>query len=320
MLGDLPLVSIIIPTFRRPEAALEAIYTVRSQSYQNWEVIIVDDNPPESKAREQTRSLLSSFVNDQIHYIEHDENRGACAARNTGVKNSSGSLIAFLDDDDLWAPEKLKRQVNALLSNNSTCICICSVLEVYREGQRIVKFDPGAESYRDYFLNRGSGVTCSAIVIHRAIYERVQGFDEDLESYQDLDLILRALALGGACSIDEPLVTYRLADSGISKNLCMKLNGIDRILTKFKVDFQTVGQRGQAKFLEDRADHLFLMGSFSEAASQYFLLAKTERQKLRYQVKGVLASMRLSSAFRVVLMVKSSLIKRIDYLSAVNKF
>ena len=107
MSADLPLVSIVIPTYSRPDAAVQAIQTVRSQSYPHWEAIIVDDNPPESEARTLTRQHLSPLLSDQVHYIEHDENRGACAARNTGAEHASGSLIAFLDDDDLWAPQNL---------------------------------------------------------------------------------------------------------------------------------------------------------------------------------------------------------------------
>lgn len=305
MSADLPLVSIVIPTYSRPDAAVQAIQTVRSQSYPHWEAIIVDDNPPGSEARTLTRQHLSPLLSDQVHYIEHDENRGACAARNTGAEHASGSLIAFLDDDDLWAPQKLERQVNALLSDDSVCICLCSISEVYRGGQRVVRFNPGADSFRDYFLNRGSGVTCSAIVIDRLVYERVEGFDEDLESYQDLDLVLRVLAVGEAYSIDDPLVTYQLADSGISKNPRKKINGIDRILTKFKDEFDETGQRGRSHFLEDRADHLLLMESYAEATSQYFLLAKTERGKIRYLVKGTLAALRLRSVFRLALRLKS---------------
>lgn len=305
MLSDSPLVSIVIPTFSRPNAAAEAIRTVRSQSYPHWEVIIVDDNPPESEARRETRDLVSPLADDQIHYIEHDQNRGACAARNTGVKHSRGSLIAFLDDDDLWAPSKLERQVGAMLSDESLCLCLCSISEAYRGGHRIVRFDPGNHSYHDYFLNRGSGVTCSAIMVNRLVYERVGGFDEDLESYQDLDLILRMLPLGNANSIEEPLVTYQLADSGISKNHGKKVRGIDRLLIKFDAQFETSGRDGRTHFLEDRADHLLLMGSYAPAASQYFDLVRSESKKLRYAIKGLIAVLHLGLVFRIVLRAKA---------------
>src|SRR5438034_8399752 len=99
-------VSVIIPTYNRARYLSDAIRSVVNQTFQDFEIIVIDDC-----SQDQTRIATDSFKDQRIKYLTHDSNRGEAAARNTGIQKSTGSYIAFLDDDDQWAPEKLQLQI-----------------------------------------------------------------------------------------------------------------------------------------------------------------------------------------------------------------
>lgn len=110
-----PLVSIVIPTYGRPEYLKRCVNSVLSQTYDNVEIFIVDDNNPNTQSRFETEKVMACFEsNPKIKYIKHDKNRNGSAARNTGWRASSGKYITYLDDDDVIAPNKLQKQVECL--------------------------------------------------------------------------------------------------------------------------------------------------------------------------------------------------------------
>ena len=106
-----PLVSVVIPTYGRPDLLQDAVKSVLNQTYNNIELLVVDDCSP-TPAKKSLASI-STTHSRTIRIIRHDANKGANVARNTGIKNASGNFIAFLDDDDRWDPTKIKRQVVA---------------------------------------------------------------------------------------------------------------------------------------------------------------------------------------------------------------
>ena len=105
----MPKVSVIIPTYNRAELLKVAIASVLSQTYKDFEIIVIDD-----ASHDNTQELLTSLKDKRIRYIRHETNKRISAARNTGIVNSHGNYIAFLDDDDEWLPEKLQLQVDFL--------------------------------------------------------------------------------------------------------------------------------------------------------------------------------------------------------------
>jgi len=112
------LVSIIIPTYKRSEYIERTIESVLKQSYKNIEIIIVDDNNPETYYREETEKIMKKYRKyKNIKYIKHEKNMNGCAARNTGLEHANGKYICFLDDDDIIYPNKIKEQVEFLESN-----------------------------------------------------------------------------------------------------------------------------------------------------------------------------------------------------------
>ena len=99
--SNTPLVSVIIPTYKRPDYLDRAIDSVLNQTYNNIEIIVVDDNNPNTEGRERTEKIMRRYENNpHVIYIKHEYNKNGSAARNTGFKASHGVYLAFLDDDD----------------------------------------------------------------------------------------------------------------------------------------------------------------------------------------------------------------------------
>ncbi|EFB2869765.1 glycosyltransferase family 2 protein, partial [Escherichia coli] len=106
------LVSIIMPSYNSEFTIKESIKSVIEQTYSNWELLITDDC-----STDRTCQIVKEFVeqDDRIKLFVSDKNKGAGAARNNSIKESSGRFLAFLDSDDLWAPDKLKEQINYMI-------------------------------------------------------------------------------------------------------------------------------------------------------------------------------------------------------------
>ncbi len=113
-------VSIIIPTFNRGYIIGEAIASALTQTYRDFEIIIVDDG-----SSDNTRDIVESIGSNQIRYLHHERNRGYSAACNTGISAATGELLAFLDSDDLWKPDYLERQVGFLTKHSETGVVFC---------------------------------------------------------------------------------------------------------------------------------------------------------------------------------------------------
>ena len=155
---DKSLVSIITPTFNSEKFIAETIQSVKSQTYENWEMIIVDDC-----SSDETFSIISNFSkNDnriKIHQLKN--NSGAGVARNEGVNLATGRFISFLDSDDLWKPSKLKKQVEFLISNNLPLTF--SFYELINEGGKplneIVKCPKKLHYFQLFFCNYVGNLT-----------------------------------------------------------------------------------------------------------------------------------------------------------------
>lgn len=128
------LVSIVIPTYSRNTTLERAIDSALSQTYENIEIIVVDDNPPDSKWRISTQHLMQQYEdNPKVHYIQNVKNMGGSGARNEGIKASRGEYIAFLDDDDEYLPEKVEKQLMCFLSTDlkKLALVFCDAIMTY---------------------------------------------------------------------------------------------------------------------------------------------------------------------------------------------
>lgn len=112
-----------MPTYNRSKFISRAINSVIGQSYTNWELIIIDDNPPDSIARIETEKIVNSYYDSRIKYIKNENNLGGALTRNVGIFASKGDYITFLDDDDMYLPLKIETQLLEMV-NNSWDFCV----------------------------------------------------------------------------------------------------------------------------------------------------------------------------------------------------
>lgn len=109
-----PLVSVIIPTFNSEKYISDTIISVQKQTYQNWEMLLVDDG-----STDETQTIITTFLTDKrIQFYPLEKNSGTGVARNFGVSKAAGKYISFLDADDLWKPKKLEKQINFMQKQN----------------------------------------------------------------------------------------------------------------------------------------------------------------------------------------------------------
>lgn len=233
------MVSAIITTYKRPpEIIKRAAQSVLNQTYSDIELIIVDDSPATYDLRDAVREM-ANMLGERVNYIRHEKNMGACAARNTGLKNAKGEFVAFLDDDDEWLPEKIGKQLSVIEKNEDIALVYCGrythfVSEDKTEQQR-VKFYNG-KVYEKLILENFIGST-SFPLIRKSIIEKHGGFDVNMKAAQDYELWLRIAREYEVEYVREPLVRYYVHEGDqISKNNRNKVDGLNR-LNELNMDY-----------------------------------------------------------------------------------
>jgi glycosyltransferase involved in cell wall biosynthesis len=201
--AEKPLVSVIIPTYNRDWIVKEAIDSVLAQDFSDYELIVVDDG-----SDDRTPEILAAYK-DQIAVIRQ-ANRGVSSARNRGIASAAGRLIAFLDSDDLWLPQKLSTQVKFFADNPDTVICQTEERWVRNSvwvnpKKRHLKFS-GMIFERSLALCL---VSPSAVMVKRELFDAVGVFDDDLPACEDYDLWLRISCRYPVDLIETPLIIKR---------------------------------------------------------------------------------------------------------------
>jgi len=210
-----PMVSVIIPTYNRAHFVGRAIRSVLNQTYQDFELIVVDD-----ACSDNTEEIVRGFNDDRIRYIRHDENKGGAAARNTGIKAARGEYVAFQDDDDEWMPVKLEKQLEVLRTEEKVGMVYTDMWRIDQADHghyfRAPHIDPRDEAvFKKALYLRLTGIGVQSSLIKRECLERVGGFDERFPRWIDLELFVR---LSKDCifyHIEEPLVVYHREREGI---------------------------------------------------------------------------------------------------------
>ena len=187
-------VSVIIPTYKNRGGLQKSIDSALAQDYDGLvEVIVVDDNDPQSLFRKDTETLMSRYRdNPQVVYLRHEVNKNGAAARNTGIRRAKGDFIAFLDDDDLFLDGKLSKQVAYLESHTEYDAVYCLARRgKYGCSQRVIEGD----GTRDILLLQSNFFTPS-LMFRRNSLKAINGFDESFRRHQDYELLLRFFAAG----------------------------------------------------------------------------------------------------------------------------
>ena len=195
-LENKPLVSVIIPTYKRPEKLPRVISSVQNQTYPNIEIIIVDDNNPDTDARKHTEEIMASYAdNPRVKYVKHEHNKNGSAARNTGARNSNAKYVAFLDDDDEFYPEKIEAQVKRL-EELPDVFAVCYTTVVYeKEDGSISESEEKREGdlFFDALTRELSFQAGSNLFVRKDAFDSIGGFDETFKRSQDKEVVTRLL-------------------------------------------------------------------------------------------------------------------------------
>lgn len=231
------LVSVIIPTYKRPPVRIErSIKSVLNQTYQNIELIVVDDSPREYSDRMAVKEFIEGLQDSRVRYIQHEKNLGANIARNTGIDHSNGKYCAFLDDDDEWLAGKIEKQV-AKLENSSVALVYCkaSVTNEIDGSTREVLNELKSGFQFENLLKQNFIGSNSYVLIDKKVLDEVGRYDEQLLSNQDYDLFLRIAEKYEIDFVNEILVNYYIHDGErISTSPTKLLKGRVDLYEKYK--------------------------------------------------------------------------------------
>ncbi len=201
-----PLVSVVITTYDRPSYLRKAVESVRDQTYDNIELVVVDDHSKTPAI--ETLSAIDTDSFADLRCIRHDENRGANVARNTGVRAVNGEYVAFLDDDDRWVPEKIERQVRRFEAAEESVGVVYTGIETVRNGEIGEEIPPPIEGdITKALLCRNVVGTMSTIMVRSEI-AKATPFDEQFPAWADLEWYINLSRRTEFSRIPDPLVVY----------------------------------------------------------------------------------------------------------------
>lgn len=196
------VVSVVIPTYKRSEMLERAINSALNQTLKEIEIIVVDDNDPNTIYRSKTEKFMERYSNDErVKYLKHEKNKNGAAARNTGIANSKGKYIALLDDDDFYYPAKLEKQAKYLDENPDVGGVYCGRVQKARKIYGILEGDLSREILTQVFTP-----TTPALMFRKSVLENIGGFDESFRRHQDYELLLKFFKNYKLGVIKEPLV------------------------------------------------------------------------------------------------------------------
>lgn len=251
VVSELPKVSVVIPTHNRAKDLGRSIRSVLSQSFMDFELIVVDDASTDS-----TENVVKSFGDPRIRYQKLDNNVGGAEARNIGVGLSGAEIIAFQDSDDEWRPEKLKKMMALLHGDDSLGGAFSSYVKV--NGRRclmmpnISEFD---ESNIFGSMLKRNVVGTPTLVIRKSVFYEAGGFDSGMKRYQDWDLAIRLSKVSKLKLVLEPLVIANTTEGSISSDVSAHLSALLSIYEKNRADIDQ-SSKLKAEWLFKRGDAL----------------------------------------------------------------
>ena len=218
-MNDSPKVSVIVPTYNRANRLEGTLRSIVSQTYQDFELIVVDDG-----STDNTSKVIESFPSAQ--YLPMKKNSGVSKARNIGLACAKGEFICFLDSDDLWKEKKLEIQIHWMESNTDNQVCYTDEIWI-RNGVRVNQMNKHRKYTGDIFRHCLALciVSPSSVMIRAKLFSEIGNFDESLPACEDYDLWLRIAVKYAFHFIEEPLI---IKQGGHGDQLSRKYWGMDR--------------------------------------------------------------------------------------------
>jgi len=248
------LVSVVIPTYNSSAYVAESVRSVLEQSYSELEVVLVDDG-----STDNTRQVAEDFRDARVRYSPMDKRRGNYFARNHGISLANGDFIAFLDADDLWSKDKLRKQMDIFGLHPEIGACFTDH-HIFEDGAPEKHFYDAINTYPDdghdqkKFIRRlltGNFLITSSAVVRRDCFKKVGVFDTAYQNAMDYDMWLRIILNYRAAYLTDRLVFRRIHPSNISRN---------------RVNTMAADKYTFEKLLSEKAGHIFFEPEYGSVA------------------------------------------------------
>lgn len=299
----MPTVSVVIPTYDRADVLPRAIESVLSQSVSDLELLVVDDGSTDG-----TPDVVDEFDDQRLEYLRLEEHVGANAARNAGIRRSSGEFVSFLDSDDEFLPRHLEAVLDRFDSLPPECMGVATAAESVDAGTVIDRDGvPSGTITYDTILegNVIGGFSCTTF--RRTCFDAVGYLDPALPSWQDFDFFIRVLDAYTMDGLDEVLLRYHEQSDSISSDFERKLRGQELVYEKHRHRFTN---ETLAYWYYARGFVFAEAGQLAPARRCFLRAVRTAPTKLRYHYhllaslagrSGVVASVRAKRAAKRLL-------------------
>lgn len=282
---DLPLVSIILATYKRENFIKDAILNIKEQTYSNIELIIIDDNGLGTTSQELTFAKIKNFLNNKTLYFALDKNRGSCYARNYGTNKARGNYLSFFDDDDQWHPKKIELQLKKFIDNPYLGFAYCDEKKYFLKNHKLIStnvINYGEGYIFEKYLNLSSGIihTPNPLILRKA-FESVGGFDPEQQSGTDFDLFVRITKIYPVGKVNEFLhFIYIHQQNRITTNHWSKIKGKKRLLEKYGDLFNS---NRKLKLYQGIIAHSFWIRNIDSAVEAKFNYEKIKKLPVKYK-------------------------------------
>lgn len=210
------LVSIIMPSYNTASFISETVKSVLAQTYENWELIIVDDC-----SSDNTDETVSQFLSDsRIHYFKNEKNSGAAVSRNRALREAKGKWIAFLDSDDLWTPDKLQKQLS-FMKENGYHFSYTNYIEIDEKSNSNGTSVTGPQKITKHKMYDYCWMGCLTVMYDAETVGLIQ--IEDIKKNNDYAMWLKVCRKADCFLLDETLAKYRKRSGSISNHGYTKL-------------------------------------------------------------------------------------------------
>lgn len=282
------LVSVIIPTYTRPVSLKRCIGSVMDQTYKNIEIIVVDDNDPDTDARRETEQIMQTFADiHNITYLKHDHNKNGSAARNTGWRHSRGKYITFIDDDDVMAPTRIAKLVECMEQLDDSwgaCYTGYRIIKEHGDPQISSETRSGdcyvAALMRTMFICGGSN-----LFLRKSVVDEVNGFDETFIRNQDIEFLVRVSEIYKLAYVNEVLLTIYQEGVRTERTFAQLESISEHYLSKFKDRIERLEPKDKERVYAVISLERCRGAFYKKEYRQGLKLLKDNKVKLKYQVK-----------------------------------
>lgn len=276
------MISVVIPTYKGSRFLPRAIDSVLLQNNVDFEIIVVDDNSPESLEREKTEQVMEKYTSfSNIKYIKHKQNFNGSVARNTGMKYAKGKYISFLDDDDFYLPDRLSICLKQIEHTESDMV-YTDTLIIGNDLRYIAALKSG-NLFEELLMNDMLIGTGSNLFFNRKIIDKFGGFKEDLVRHQDYEFLLRMSVHGVLVqAVNQCLVVKATNGTNNQAKYLVFKNVKEKLADEFRNDIKKLPKSTINKILISQHRQL-LWTALNDSNEKGILIEKEELKKLGFK-------------------------------------